>query len=364
MKTRVQQILLAVSMLFAYTTIAQNIITVDNNPGSTTTHQTLLAAVNAAVDGDIIYLQPSETSYGSATNITKSLTIVGRSHSEPNKVSKIGSITVRASNVTLKGLDMAIFRIEGTTQITENVNIFECQINAAIIGEDGMSDAKNIVVQGSILGRTVIGVNTENVLIANNIIARVGTMLDVAQAGTTIVTNNVFRGQTNSPDTSSIINNDAVPLVLSNNMFYIGSANANQVFEFDTGDFILNNNLSYKIGSTIQFNAINGGSITQNNTLANTNPLFTSIVSSTVASFGGGSTYNPSARLADDFTLQASSPALTGGVNGSQIGVYGNNFLYKQLGQPRGIPTLDVISNDVTVQQNGNLNITINAKAN
>lgn len=363
MKTKIHLILAVVCLLTTFGITAQTTITVDNNPGSTTTHQTLQSAVTDAVDGDIIYLQPSETVYGSAI-INKPLTIVGRSHSQPNKRSRCDVLNIIASNVTVKGFNTNFLRINPTVDI-ENINIFEVSCNSIMtVGSSTTGLVSDVVIQGSVLRGIDVASTTENVLIANNIFST-SNPLTINQAATTIVTNNVFKTiSTTNPVV--LVNNDTASLILTNNMFFGGGAgNTDRTFEFDTGNFTLNNNLTFRPGSpNIILSTTNGGSLTQNNTLANINPLFTNIQSGTVNSFGGGSSYNPAADLSDDFTLQAGSPALTGGTNGSQIGVYGGNFLYKTLGQPRGIPTLDVISNDVTVQQGGTLNITINAKAN
>lgn len=373
MKSRIHLVLTIACLLFNFGITAQNILTVDNNPGSTATYQTLSSAMSAAVDGDIIYIQPSATTYGSFS-VNKELTIIGRSHSEPNKVSDVQTVSIFASNVTLKGLNTGVIGIGTTSETIENINVFECRAAAIRIGiTPGFTttmQANNVVIQGNLLPRIDISDATENILIANNIIAAGSSshFLETAQAATTIVTNNIFYSIfTGNPVT--FINTDTAPLVLSNNMFFRGTSSStgttNQVFEFDTGDFELNNNLTYKTGSgVIQFTTTNGGGIDENNTLANINPQFTNIDSSGSTSSFGGITYEPSTRLEDDLTLQAGSPALTGGTNGSEIGVYGGNFLYKQLGQPRGIPTVDIISNDVTVQQDGTLNITINAKSN
>ncbi|QAA80458.1 hypothetical protein EI546_01370 [Aequorivita sp. H23M31] len=56
------------------------------------------------------------------------------------------------------------------------------------------------------------------------------------------------------------------------------------------------------------------------------------------------------------------SPALTGGVGGTEIGI-SSNFNYKYLGNPRGVPAMDIVSYNGTVPKNGTINVTINAKA-
>ena len=83
--------------------MAQTIITIDNSSQSTATYQTIQDALDNATAGDIIYVQPTGTSYGAAT-IDLPITIVGRSHSENNNISTLNGITIRSSNVTIKGI--------------------------------------------------------------------------------------------------------------------------------------------------------------------------------------------------------------------------------------------------------------------
>ena len=98
--------------------------------------------------------------------------------------------------------------------------------------------------------------------------------------------------------------------------------------------------------------------------MANTDPQFTNVDPTVSQSFADNSSYNPSTRIEDDLTLQAGSPALTGGGGGSQIGLYNNGFRYNMIGNPNGIPTLDVISYDGAIEKGSNINVTITAKAN
>ena len=97
--------------------------------------------------------------------------------------------------------------------------------------------------------------------------------------------------------------------------------------------------------------------------LANTNPLFTNVNSTVTGSLAGINTYNPATRLDDNLTLQASSPALTGGGGGSQIGLFNGGFNYSNLGNPRGVPVMNIVSYEGAVPKNGNINVTISAKA-
>lgn len=353
-------------LLLGTKAMAQNIITVDNTPGSTATFTGLQAALNSASAGDIIYVQPSAISYGNI-NIDKAITLTGRSHSEPSKPSIIGGITVRSSNVTLKGLNISniLHAANGPNTIPfVGLNVFDCAINSSInLGVQAgvqVTTANNIILRGNVIYGTISIFNdAKNVLITNNILTGFGPM-NIYNALSSVISNNVFRYNS----TSITLNNfDSNPAIMSNNMFIFTFASAGIAgVNLNSGSYTLNNNLTYTFGGG-PVNIAGNGNITQSNTLANTNPLFTNVDNLSASSFAGPSGYLPGFRLTDDLSLQEASPALTGGTGGSEIGLFNNGFLYKTLGVPRGIPTLDVLSYDLSVPKNGNINVIIKAKA-
>ncbi|MEZ5045853.1 MAG: hypothetical protein R2831_02565 [Chitinophagaceae bacterium] len=63
-------------LLFIVTQLNASILRVNNNPGITGVHTTLLSAVNAAASGDTIYLEPSSINYNGLT-ISKKITLIG-----------------------------------------------------------------------------------------------------------------------------------------------------------------------------------------------------------------------------------------------------------------------------------------------
>jgi hypothetical protein len=147
-------------------------------------------------------------------------------------------------------------------------------------------------------------------------------------------------------------------------MFIIHDTSGDFGINFHGGDFNLTNNLTYNYGpGEVILGRSGAGTFIDSFTLANTDPEFTNVDPTVTQSFADNSQYYPYARLEDDLTLQSTSPALTGGGGGSQIGLYNNGFLYNILGNPNGIPTLDVISYDGAVEKNSSINVTINAEA-
>jgi hypothetical protein len=363
-----QSILFIAIGLTAVVTTAQAILTVDNNVGAAAAYTTVQAAHDAAAAGDIIYLQPSPTSYGNVT-IDKALTIVGRSHSEVSKISLVGTVIIRSSNVILKGLRISTIRPQASGAPVPppfvGLEIYECYIASTFqIGAGGsvanviLDDVK---VRGCFLtGTTYIYNDSTNVLISNNMYSTTGP-LQIYNTTSMIIANNIFKFNGGTLNLYNI--NTTGTAILYNNMFINNAAGASQVI-FRNGEFNISNNLTYNYGTgDITLAVVSPATLTDSFTLANMDPLFTNVDSAVNGSFAGTSTYNPANRLEDDLTLQAGSPALTGGGGGSEIGLYSNGFNYKKLGNPKGIPTLDVISYNGAVPKNGSINVTINAKA-
>lgn len=372
MKTSTKNSKLTLSfMLIAFCAplmIAQSIITIDNNPGSLTTYQTLQDAHDNAVPGDTIYVQPSSTSYGSAT-LSKPITIVGRSHSEIGAQSFLSDITIASSDVSLKGLSMgSVNTAVPPASAFSNLNINDCRLTGALeLGnETSLSpntiDIQNVQLRGNVfLNQIYVLADAINVVIANNVLT---DGLRAYNSTSLSVSNNVFRVDTNSV---FVFNYTSNTLSLVNNMFLFRSTQSNNRVRFREGDFNVSHSLVYNFipsGSAPVFIAEQDGTYTESNTLFDTDPQFTDVDPSVISSFAGGSNYSTTIRPEDDLTLQPGSPALTGGNGGSQIGLYGNGYNYKTLGNPNGFPLLDVLSYDTSVPKNGDINVTIQAKAN
>jgi hypothetical protein len=364
MKTLYVNLSIVYLFLFTLSLNAQNVITIDNGPQSTTTYTTLQDAVTNATAGDIIYVQPSATTYGSAT-IDKALTIIGRSHSEPGNISLVTTLTINSSNVTVKGLKTSsinVYSLVSQTPITD-VKIYEC---FASIGAGGITNNRldirldGLEIRGCVIGGFTAFNEAKNIVLSNNVISSTTSIYWPSQV---VFANNIFR-----PSSSISIQNNGLigeTLNMSNSMFIANSgSDRTATFSGAGQEFNLSNCLTYNFG-TGDFNFVASGAtvLLQNNILLNTDPLFTNIDTAISTSMAGTGGYNSSIRIEDDLTLQA-GPALTGGVGGSEIGVFNNGFNYKNLGNPRGLPTLDIINYDGTVAKDGNINVTIKAKAN
>jgi len=358
---------LKTTLLFCFISImakAQTIITIDNSPQSITTFQTIQEAHDAAASGDIIYVQPTATSYGNVI-IDKAITIVGRSHSEINRVSTLNNITIRSSNVTVKGIRFGSINTNasGPNPLPfVGTKIYECRFVNANLGVSTLIDPviilNDVEIQGCVFNSFAQNTDSINILIANNIITNGFT---VRNPVSTVIANNIFRSGNNNITLNNLSTTETV--ILFNNMFKTNST-TNQTVTLNSGDFNFSNCLTYNYGAGNLDFVAGTGTFLENNSLLNTNPLFTDIDSNITQSLAGNSNgYNPIIRM-DDLTLQAGSPALTGGGGGSEIGLFNNGFNYNIIGNPRDVPTMDITNYDAAVPINGTINVTITAKAN
>ncbi len=348
--------------LFAFTATAQTIITIDNSPQSTTTHQTLQDALDAATAGDIIHVQPTATNYGNGT-IDKAITIIGRSHSEVNRVSTVNNLTVRSSGVVIKGVSLGSLTTStsGPEPIPHTgLRLYDCKAGNVILGLGNSSPITidDAEVQGCVFYTFIQRINAQNILVGNNIITG-GFIVNAPE--TVVISNNIFRGGSGDITLQNASNTETA--IIFNNMFTTNSSADKTIISY-SGDFNFSNCLTYNYGvGNLTFATANGGAFLENNSLLNTDPLFVDIDSGVSTSFAGANPiYNLVARM-DDLTLQAGSLALTGGGGGSQIGLFNSGFNYDYIGNPRDVPTLDIINYDAAVPKNGTINVTITAKA-
>ncbi|MFK5878806.1 MAG: hypothetical protein QM478_04830 [Flavobacteriaceae bacterium] len=336
-------------VFFATTINAQT--TVNNNPNTSADFTDLQTAIDAASNGDIIYVQQSPTSYGAIT-INKGLTIVGRSHSDSGYKTTVDGVTFAAgaSNTTLKGLKISSVIEEGIGSTITDLKFFDNDISSFQLGSTDTFN--NVLIQGNILrGSLYIYSNTSNVLVNNNIVFCSGVYL--YNTATLLFSNNVmalYYGVN--------IGNSSTGLLNIDNCIFIGNYGVNNslvTLTPGTGTIQINNCITYNYGSG-SYDFSTGAGITINaNNQENTDPLFTSVdpASTTSIAAAFGQVFDGSN---DDLTLQAGSPVNDDGL------FQGYNFKY--FGTPTGIPSIKVDSYSSTVPKNSNLTVTITAKTN
>ncbi len=362
-RTAVKSILLI--FYFGWSTLiqGQNILVVDNNSTVNGVFNSLQTALSASQNGDIIHVQPSPDSYGNIS-IQKSVTIIGRSHSEPSNQSKIAAISLFASGVTLKGLDINSISLFSGGPITDTV-VQDCGFRTLVLGSSSASGTvSNTQISGCLIeGITTIGSNTLNTILSNNFFISQSTeFIRTSSAKNIVFMNNVFRAS--STKTNFTLSSSENPIVFTRNMFIANfDQNVNIAFETNGGATraILTDNLFFNYGTG---NIAPIGDFSATGSLLDANPMFTNVDPFSSGSIIGRSSYDPAVRLEDDISLSPGSPALPNQPDEFEIGLLGGGFRYNIFGNPREVPLLDVVSFDTAVNAGSNINVVIKAKAN
>jgi len=315
---------LKITILFAFVSIlgfSQTVYTVDNRDQSGAQFTDLQAAIDAASSGDIIQVHPSANSYGSIT-IDKTLTLMGLGHNPAvtnGETAEIQTITFinNSAGSELKGL--SIYSIKCGTSVTSpnqtNMHIINNHISSNVIGSSTDNLSNGWVVEGNYFSSTGTNINPQNGTndwqIKNNFLRGSITNLN----NTSIVTNNIFLTTSTTETFFSYCSN---PLV--NNNIFLSTNTLTEIGTYSSSiTFVSNITYSY-YGATIT-------PLSGSNNLDNTNPLFENVPTTSVPDF-----YN------NNFNLASGSPGINAGSDGTDIGLYGNNFEFDLNGRPNLSP--------------------------
>jgi hypothetical protein len=294
-----RKILTAVLFITFYSSYAQQApIAIVSTNGTTRLTSTLDSASILAQDNDIIYL-PGGTFTGDV-NFFKKVTIIGVGHN-PDSTSATGRTNITGSIGFYLGAEGSILDgvyVSSQIYVTTDNKIYRC--NANIIYSTWSINVNNLIVDKCVIRGGVQGVgnlnNMYNSIIKNSII----------NAGADFVTN---------VHTSIFENN----ILLFNGVYGIETADQctfkNCVFigvtSWTTGpsnSFFLNN--IFTIATLPTLTDVNNASGNHLNQSAAS--IFTSIPTTTYS-------------YTNDYLINSSSPAITGGTGGTQIGIYGGS---------------------------------------
>jgi hypothetical protein len=357
MKNLFTSALLLVAALVASPAFAA-VLRVNNTPGVNAPFSTFAAAQTAAATGDVIQLEPSNTSYGVLT-VTKNVTIMGAGYllgtgqntglqytaleASTGAVNfNAGSAGARITGLRILGavaINVSTITVERNILFTQDYSgAYDVNINGGV--SPGISD---VFVRGNWVYSINGSGTSNNFNIANNIVSGAIT-LPSTMAG--LVTNNLlcYDGGYNTGGTTYTIYNS---LVTNNIMFKASGTNQtnNPIYynKFTSG-VAYNNTYTNNIGD---YNAS-----FPNNGLANINNL-NSTLASTIFVLTGS----------DDakFTLKAApSPARGSGTGGIDCGIFGGVQPYILSGIPN-FPTIYQLNSTVS---GTNLNVTLGTKTN
>jgi hypothetical protein len=346
-------------MLLATMTVKATVHTVSNdvnNPAQYTSAQT---AHDAASIGDTLLVYGSTTNYGSLT-IKKRIVLIGAGYYPNNQfgnATSFSSISLDsltgvsgASNSEISGI-----YCESITSniICNHVNIHRNKMNHWIsLNNHACKNWKifnNIFVQystNSYYHNAINGIgNSINTLISNNIFIE-NKYISNANSST-LITNNLFITGNNSYGSGSYSFKSCSNSTITNNIFYQRKTTEDASCSQNT----LSNNIGYGTAAIVTGTNMGG-----NNSIAD--PKF--ILVGTNQGFD----------YSDNYALQASSPALNAGSDGTDIGIYGGSFpfphgygnTYRYAPMPNVPIIMNLNLNTTNIPQNTNLNFTIKAR--
>lgn len=315
------------------------VYTVSNN-GYPAQYGTIAEGINAASDGDTLYISASGTVYN-GVSLSKSLTLIGQTAFAP-----AGGFSVMLSSLQLNpgaeyskivGLNVQYYLYV----YCDNVLIERCKLGYSI--QMGGSGTRNgLVIRHCYLSSIALN-NMSNVVIANNVFVDTNSsqMIMNSNKSTVAITNNLFIGVNAGWMSLHAISN----AIVNNNIFWGAGANP---YSSVTG-CVFSNNITYGLNPGATDSLPFGTNIGTGN-LNGVDPLFTN---------APDQTFN----TAYDYALQAASPGHLAGTDNTDIGIFGgslpwpNNFGYPRL--PR--VTLFNITNS-SIPVGGSLNVQAKAR--
>ncbi|MGB1307951.1 MAG: hypothetical protein ACPG6B_03505 [Oceanihabitans sp.] len=339
-----KKIILGIALLIVSYTNAQNILIVDNNTNVDTTpahmYNTFAAAIAAAATGDIIYVQPSVTSYGNI-NISKEVTVYGIGHTpelNAGRATVFGLINISASNVKISGIVTSSY-IQ-TVGVLSNLTIENSYVSQNIRFNTGITNSS---IQGNIIRTGIVlnGTTSTNITITHNFFNSIGLNSLSGFNSSTIFNNNlvVFSGL--GGQSFFISPND---LVVQNNIFVSTSSFNGTNWQNGGTPTIFNNCISYSYAGTT-LGLLNG-----TGNFDNTNPQFVSIPGT-----------NPNFSIDNDYNIGSGSL----GTDANDVGLFNGAYDFDMRGYPTILPYLEemTISNNV-IQAGASLNVNLKANAN
>lgn len=384
--------------LTAFAASAQTIRIADNNPNAPAgpnIYATLQAAIDAAAVGDIVYVQPSLTTYGNVT-INKRITLRGIGFNTGRDLaynSATGDITLtntvdnttNASGTIIEGICVCTSNARinlGVQTGTFGYTLRDITISKCVLGGNGLFRtggnvaADNIIVRncftgiyfeptGSVTNLLIYqnflysiyfnGGSLSSAIISNNIVDKGNSnrfgFNNSLSTNSVVITNNNFLAEDDISG-SSFMQYDLHDAIVSNNIFYGCSPRYTNGPVFERNVFV--NNLSFGTSNDALPPAGTGVGNTGSNNQVGQNPLFVN------------APFNALWAATWDFTLQATSPAKDAGSDGTDIGITGGSYpVNKNLDyRPTSTPVILQFNPSAVVPQNQPLKSNIKAKAN
>jgi len=336
MKTFLTPVIFSFLILLASQTQAQNLIAVQNG-GTPTFFAKLDDAIANSVDGDTIYMPGGN--FALSTNISKRLHIIGVGyHPDSTRVTNPTNIVLEGQNLNLltgaSGGSLIGVRLLGgwgvqfgtssSNSLVTNYTIGFCFLDNITSSYDGSSNNlfyRNIL--GSINFSNILSENFYNNIITGGIYAGTGA----------IFKNNI------------IINGYWYQIVNTSYSTFENNIFENQSLLYSSDYNIFNNNL-FQYEVTFPYGTNTGS----NNIISQS--------ASTIFVNQTGSSYN----YAHDYHLQPSCPGKNAGRDGTDVGIYGGVYPWKEGAIPTN-PHFQSVKIAGQTDGTGNLNVKIKVAA-
>ncbi len=323
------------------------------NATNSSTHQTLTAAINAAVDGDYIYLPGGSFGIGDL-KVNKRVHIFGAGHypdstQATGRTALTGNIYFKtgASNSVIQGVYLTGNFFMGDSCSTGNVSnilISRCNVdNIYLTYNTGTTNcgAENIFIKDCIIRTDIRGANAQGIVVETSIITNQIYNFN----GNAEFKNNIFlRHNTSSGSAYYYVLANIYNCNFSNNIFRHYYSTSNYFSYLSSNNFF--NNCIFGMSSTY----LNAG--IHNNCLFSKTFANQFINVPNVADFSY--TYN--------FHLSDTSVAIGAGMNGTDCGIYGGDNPYKDGAVPLN-PHIQFKQIPTATDSQGKLNIEIKVSA-
>ena len=376
---RPQFLVLSLFLFVSSTIFSQTIFVVDKNsnaPEGDHVYNDLQTCINNASSGDMIHVIPAVDDYGSIT-IDKELHLVGTGWVPDNQsgmISKVNAIVFaskKANGSTLNGLvlmqtndyPMIFGELNAPLDTLKNIEIYNCKIPGVLQRDN--CPVKNVTLRNNIFAtlRTTTGVPalffnvedgfTANLLISNNIItvnyANGNVLSGISVANQTLITNNLLYS-----NSGFYMFYNIKDCFITNNVFYGSSASSfAKGFNYNN---VYSNNLSYNCesygGCSIPPASTQSPANTGGGNLENTDPLYQSIENGWIW------------KVEFSLELLEFSPLLNAGTDGTDIGIMGGKYPFKNYNNLRGVPYIHTMSVPGLIMTNQPIQLDSEARTN
>lgn len=334
MKTKITILLLVVLSLTAK---SQNMIVVQNatNPS---VHENLQSAVDAAENGDYIYI-PGGTFRIGTVIIAKQVHIIGAGH-YPDSTRATGRTSLHGIIIFNNGSSFSSLEgvfMDNRIQLGENcskgqmsnIMISRCNVPDILLSYNGMGDcgARNIYIRECIVRNNISGGYTMGHVIENSVIGKLEYL-----NGNTEIRNCIFTAQGNNYA-----------------LWEVQPSTFKNCIIAQSGGFIVQGNYNTFQNCTFTGNYPNNQILFD----CNVTPVFDSLF------------VNVPSRVFDysyDYHLSENSDAKGRGINGTDNGIYGGENPYKEGAVPVN-PHIQFKNIPTTTDNQGKLNIQVKVKA-